>query len=318
LSLSWKSAQPPQTFVADLAPPVVVVRNMWSRMQWLAVGTQAICKDLALPFILALVAAAFEARNAREREAREKREVEEKNEREEKERKDDRLRETWALMLEKHHQNAELYYLPLLGSMREFRRARGDGDDDRAFYFFMVFFWRMFRLSTNIGGFYFKNRSGERLLGDTWRLIVSQTDIELQGRAKREIAVEKLTTRNSAVPATYAGFSSALARKKPFQSMRVDYTAWQTKPSRATLTFADIEALLWFFHTLMAFETNRPYEYWYGDKPEFPTSDVDAFVRMPLAAHPMLAEFREHLEDYHTGIERDLKVSAVNWPWQAP
>lgn len=295
--------------VVDLTPPLVVVRNAWSRIQWIATGLQAICKDLALPFILAIVAAVFQGRKDDEARALAERQ-----------RRDDRLRDTWTLMLQKHHQNAELYYLPLLSAIRDFRRALAEADETKGFYFFITICWRFWQLSQKIGGLYFKNRDAEVLLALIWRVIVTEADYRFGGRANRELAIEKLTVRKAATPINYAAFStgtSPLQSQPPFDTLLPNFRTWRAEAASADhLTVGDIESLLAIFRSVADFETNRPYEYWYNQKPEFPGDEVAEFAGKPVARHALMKEVRIPFERYYSGIRKDFDAPEVTWPWQ--
>jgi hypothetical protein len=307
VTVGWTAG--PDT-VVDLTPPLVVVRNAWSRIQWIATGLQAISKDLALPFILAIVAAVFQRR--KDEEARAHAETE---------RHDDRLRNTWTLMLQKHHQNAELYYLPLLGAIRNFRLALAENDETKAFYFFMAVCWRIWQLSQKIGGLYFKDRAAEVLLSRIWRVIVEEADYRFDGRANRELAIEKLTVKEAAAPITYAAFSSGaspLKSQPPFDDTLLrKFRNWKlAAASDDHLTVNDIEDLLAIFRSVADFETNRPYQYWYNQKPEFPGDAVVEFAGKLVARHPLMKEVRGPFERYYLGIQRDFDAPEVKWPWQ--
>jgi len=314
VTVGWKAgtetgAETGADTVVDLTPPLVVVRNAWSRIQWVATGLQAICKDLALPFILAIVAAVFQGR--KDEEARALAETQ---------RHDDRLRDTWTLMLQKHHQNAELYYLPLLSAIRDFRLALAEADETKAFYFFIAICWRFWQLSQKIGGLYFKDRAAETLLALIWRVIVIEVDYRFNGRANRELAIEKLTVRNASAPINYAAFStgaSPLKSQPPFDTLLPRFRAWKAAAaSDDHLTVSEIESLLIIFRSVADFETNRPYQYWYNQKPEFPGDAVVEFAVKPVARHALMKEVRTPFERYYSGIRKDFDAPEVTWPWQ--
>lgn len=312
VTVGWKAGADAGTdTVVDLTPPLVVVRNGWSRIQWVATGLQAICKDLALPFILAIVAAVFQGR--KDEEARALAETQ---------RNDDRLRDTWTLMLQKHHQNAELYYLPLFSAIRGFRLALAEADETKAFYFFIAIWWRFWQLSQKIGGLYFKDRGAEVLLALIWRVIVIEADYRFNGRANREMAIEKLTVRKAAAPINYAAFSagaSPLKSQPPFDTMLTSFQTWKAAAaSDDHLTVSDIEDLLAIFRSVADFETNRPYQYWYNQNPEFPADAVAEFAAKPVARHALLKEVCTRFERYYAGIRTDFDAPTVMWPWQKP
>ena len=294
--------------VADVLPPVVAVRRSAARLQWIAAAIQGLSKDLALPIIVIVLAALIKRKETKDEEARI-----------ELQRHDDRLRDTWALMLEKHHENVELYYLPLLASIAEFRRARGEGDEEKTFYFYLQTFWRMRRLFVKIGGLYFKNRGGERVLARAWRLVVLQTDTKFGDRAKRDLAIEKLADPKDAnLPIPYPQYDATLKKNKPYVELFDKFKTWPADPAPAELTLDTIEELLAFFYEICRFECNRPYEYWYGAKADdFPRAAVISFAAA-VNKHATLAEFRESVPAYYDAIQLEFKVEDVEWPWRAP
>ncbi|MCU1230384.1 MAG: hypothetical protein JWO97_3268 [Acidobacteria bacterium] len=289
-----------QQQVVLLTPPTIAVRNGPARATWIAAAIQSLSKDLALPIIVIILASIF------------KRAEEEEN----------RRSETWQLLLPRHNENASVHYLPLLGVIGQFDtnyRAyvkNGKPDDVRkAFFFFLVIFWRMRRVAGKIGGMHFKNRDGEKVAARAWKVVVTQTDVAFRDRALRDAAIDSLTSGDE--PMSIAQYVKRLEYGSPYRELRARFLEWQTKPAAGAATdglmLPDIHELLLFFLAITSFECNRPYEHWYGTKVDFPREAVDEFVRQPLFSNPLLAELREPLRSYLDAISDEYNIAPIAW-----
>jgi hypothetical protein len=288
-----------------LSPPALVIRGRMAHFAWVGVALQGIAKDLALPIIVVILAALF--KRAEEH--------------------DSRLKETWTSLLDKHHENARLYYAPLLSSIAEFRRDYGNyaktntpEDRRRAFYFFIVFLWRARRVFNNIGGFYFKNENGEQVLATSWNLVAQRSDAAFGGRTFRDAAIDKLSSSDLAPG--YARYQSRLSDTYPFADMEELFGEWHsTVPSRkqgdkfprTKFSLEEITGLLGLFTSVAMLELNRAYEYWYGRRSAFPREDIEEFTRTNLFWDNDLKELRKHLRVYLDEITPEYGMRELEW-----
>ena len=77
-------------------------------------------------------------------------------------------------MLSKSHENAERHYMPIASAVDGLDEALKDAKPEEAFYYLALFLRRMWKLREEIGGFYFKDRTGEKVARGCWVLFVER------------------------------------------------------------------------------------------------------------------------------------------------
>lgn len=222
-------------------------------------------------------------------------------------------RQAWAEMLPVSHENNVKYYLPLLAAidmLERDRKALGvapvptDDQRQRALFALLVVL-RGFREAP---GFYFIDREGEWLTATCQRLFIGRLFRRIS-RVDRLSALIDVVTPKETISTYRVKLRTEHAPLAAHDSeLGGDIATWvRDHPT-------DFE-LLELLRSLMKFEVNRIYEFWYGDPPAFPAGEcrraLESFrpQATPLAEgesesesaaadRRALAEFVERLEAY--------------------
>ncbi len=185
--------------------------------------------------------------------------------------------QTWNLMLLKSHQNAERHYMPLAGTAgriveywKDLSKVPDRADEslrELTFFSLLQFLARMRRMTQAIGGFYFKDRAGEKLVDLAWTTIVDWCD-ETFTRGVRDACTKLMPPR-----ASYAEYREAVMNQEPVKEMRAIFDEHLD-------SFDPIVPVFEVFALVTEFEMNRPYEHWY------PAQDpLDVTESRRLATH---------------------------------
>lgn len=134
-----------------------------------------------------------------------------------------------------------------------------DKDLRRAFYGLMLFESRIRKMNVRVGGFYFKNRGGEKIVSQCYvrygqSFYRSSKDAqELMERVRDHVNSE----------ADLSDFNAAWRRKQNlFNDFWTRFQKWVVDPEGYTAAAPILHA----FRTVLDYEANRPYEYWYGSR----------------------------------------------------
>jgi hypothetical protein len=240
---SWSSAS------LGSAASITEGQRLWS-------DVRDVVKDIGMPILLLLlsIVVGLQQRN-----------------REEKQKQLDAQRaqisQTWNQMLPESHRVAKKYYMPMIASLQEtIRRSEAyisqratdlkgaDANKRRAFYHLTMFAWHAREVSWKIGGYFFRNRVGEKLAYYAflkYYKLYGDDESTLRDRTK----LLDLLVANS----TLSSFTDLEA-----SSPDIWKNAWNSFQSwiddRGTGTLPYLKA----FIEVVEFETNRPYELWYG------------------------------------------------------
>ena len=176
--------------------------------------------------------------------------------------------ETWKQMLPISHNYAAKYYLPVStaaeNAVQEFQ-----GTNYRlAFFYFLMVLRRMSATTDEIGGFYFKDLRGERLAA---KCIKGFRQVFL-GKETDPFSVAMKGSANLLKPTgTYEKF-----KEKFCNTQTADFTrpilqeAWmlfeQVRLEKARMEEA--ARYLSGLYTVLDYESNRPYQYWYDSSPQ--------------------------------------------------
>jgi hypothetical protein len=180
----------------------------------------------------------------------------------------------WTSMLSKVHQNAEKYYLPASMAMETLRTrvtqlrpwtGRTPDEFDRAMLPFLLVLKRMRVLVRRIGGFYFKDRYGERAVARSWEVFYRGTRAALDTRAV-DYLVDTIGPFES--EAQFAVRMSGADFRQAYVTVRTGLMAWSATTLELSLYALELCALL--FDT----ETNRAFEMWYGEKELIPYEEI--------------------------------------------
>jgi hypothetical protein len=254
--VSWSSA------VLGQAASITSSERLWTQFR-------DVVKDVGMPILLLVASLWFGVRQH----------VKE-NEEEAEQTKRAQLAEVWKQMLPESHQITKNHYLPLLGAAQQSIQKLDSfcGLPDKttgeakatlrmAFYHLMLFAWNAREANWNIGGYYFKDRIGERLVyssyfqyfslyGDDEDTITSRTRLLDLMSARTTLADFLALEKN-------IGYSQVV-----WQRAWDQFVAWITGPKgERTLPF------LRAFIAVLDYEANRPYELWYGGNYPVEVSD---------------------------------------------
>lgn len=214
------------------------------------------------------------------------------------------LQETWKEMLSTSHQIAVQHYLPLssaIGALVETLAPGAVRDDAEPFYYFAVLFRRMRNLREKVGGFFFKDRVGESLAVASWRLLFSEfarSFAQGTGVEKKEVMIDSIGLEE-----TLREYKGKLPDSEPppfadprrieLWQIRQAFEEWTRDEHFQHLVLPDLEL----FALVIDYETNRPYDPWYGEAKDFPLEDVVAkerqFGTWLQKAEPGLARRRQ-------------------------
>jgi hypothetical protein len=278
--VAWQDAAG-KNWESAFALPAVQVSPVWGRALFGLSKSLDVFKDLALPLAL-LVLGWYLQRRDKERE----------REREERDRSQAMLRETWSLMLPKLHGYAEKHYMPVAASAFGFRDALRRQNHPRSFFELLRLLRQMNHLARTMGGLYFQDLAGEAVASQCWDLFLNRArDVLVDAdRAMLEISPDE----------NYASFTEKLAgnNQSPQGALPLSdylktldrrFSAWREKDD-----FQQDLALLTLFEYILSYETNRPYEAWYG---------------VPASRHFPVNDFQEALSKLgpaHQELRRDL------------
>jgi hypothetical protein len=176
--------------------------------------------------------------------------------------------ETWKEMLPQSHELASKYYMPLagaaLGMSVEWKRyvdkPSEQGEAARQMFYYILNFGRVLRdMRYAIGGFYFKDRIGERIAGRCWKELrdvyfpTTNEDKKLNYfRALRLVGKKQdvdllLDNLDAAGPAS------------PMRKAWEDFNTLLSNPAR----FKEMIAYFDLVRAVISYESNRVYAYWY-------------------------------------------------------
>jgi hypothetical protein len=291
--IGWTDATGARHRVPVTIGPVTIENELGT----LSKAAQNFFKDLGLPLVLVWLG--YRIRKIEETREATRKKADERTA---------RVRETWTQMLPKMHENAEKYYMPLMG------RAAYLGDyypdnPEFCFYYYVRFLVKMREMVRTIGGFYLKSRQGEECVSALWDAIRSCADARF-GRPLRERAQDE-----TAPIETVYQFEEKLPQlpstKEMFEKFRepAEYPRFEA------------EAVLFsLFAIVMSYEANCSYEFWYGEPEKFDQKGFDeAWERLVrcrgLFRSGKFATVQKHLEAYAKDVEvrraRSLQLQAL-------
>ncbi len=259
-------------------------------------------KSLAIPAVLAFLAWRLNDVAKRREEKREKAEKKREDIRHEHERLQTLRSETWKLLLPISHNYAAKYYLPVSSSAERAVQAFERANHKLAFFHFLMVLRRMSATTDEIGGFYFKDLSGERLAAKSIKsfrqeFLGDETDpFSLAMRASANLlrphdTYERFEQKFPSSP--IGAFSNASLQQAWDLFSEVCLDAQRMKKAMLHLTA---------LYTVLDYESNRPYEYWYDSDSKVAVEPETEEVLRQLGAHANL-NTRE-IEDYLTQMKK--------------
>ena len=267
--------------------PLTIENTAERRKSAITDAIKSFFTDLGLPLVLAVLA--YFLKKYEEERERSSKAAEEHGQ---------QIQQTWTLMLPKMHQNAERHYMPISGDARSVHDYHASGDIDVTFFFFLLFLSEMRRMINRIGGFYFKHRSGEDMAHRLWAILLMRAD-NVFGRREREHAQVVVKPSD-----TFEMFSSGIgATDARIVAMRSTFR----QPS--TQAYFAVDAVLCeMLSSIVGFELNCAYEFWYGRPEEFPidefVEDAERVRNLALFLGPEYAGFQFALKAYSKELKR--------------
>ncbi len=300
--LAWTNAQGRTDQRAVILPGIEVHSEV---LDWVSGMSKAI-QVLALPVALVLLGGFLKRRD-------EKRKEDEASKQEWR----IRLQETWNRELPKVIQNSSSYYMPAASAIESLlKRARGlkaessDEDLQRCLYNLLRLLRRIAYLSSNIGGFYFKDLEGESLAGECWNLFEKASARRFKD-ADEDLARVLDTISPQISLAQYLDLvKGGREREKQQLAESLERLAECLRSWSAEAAFQEDLAALQVLALVFLFEMNRPMELWYGHLPPFPGSVFEATVdRLPA----LQAELKQRLGVYKRNCEVETARSLARW-----
>lgn len=262
----------------------------WDR--WLG-GT---VKTLAVPAALALLAFMLDWLTKR-REARQ-RQAEKSEEKTETQRATEQAvaTETWKQMLPLSHKYAGTLYLPISSAAEDAIDAFGDKTGQAAFFYILLLLKRIDLAKKAIGGLYFKSYTGEDLAQLCWRrfrakFLGEDTDKFLLGMHRSAKLLEGIDHLDE-FESKYLDDKSN--PKDP--ELKGLFIAFDQRRLNKTLSEESIAYLRGFF-SILDYEANRPYQYWYNTPALLKTTAETLELLKRLAAEKKLESADEYFKN---------------------
>jgi hypothetical protein len=264
--LTWANSE---RIASTLLVPIgeVEIKEWWG--EWLSYLINLV-KDFALPILLGFLAYWYQRRERR----RDQQALAEETRREQARQEQDRLRtqiaETWDKMLPESHRLATQHYMGLERQAQEaveyitgFLR---DGNREKArmgFYYVVLLGRRIRHLNDSAGGFYFKNRIGEKLVArclDEYMNLYFYSEEAMLRRFSTLLDHVNFDEKPGSFLKKLDGEGSPEI-VGVFKRAWDDFETWvKSEECQNALPFVRA------FGAILKYEMNRPYEHWYGNR----------------------------------------------------
>jgi hypothetical protein len=297
--------------VVSIGPIEILSEGQRRRLAFLR-RLATLFKDMTLPLVLAALGFWFQRRQSErdqvlkhaewERDTRLKTEqaLRDKNFKEDQEERD-RRHQIWASILPRFHELSERHYLPIVRSLRIVTEQwqGSDADDEKSseyLYQVLMLLRRMKYLRDEKGQIFFSDRTAERVVSISWRLIVERVKAEFT-TAKYDAALRMIEPAD-----TYLDFVEKAQKANNnliYKDLLPKLRGWVTtekqgKPSDFNQYIQVLNVLKASFY----FEANRPFdEYWYGSKPDFGLK-LDILDGLPTDPSETTEALRQTLKQY--------------------
>lgn len=306
--LAWKDAAGHTSSIAAPVGPI----SIRSRLEKWIEARAALLQSLALPLAIFILGGIFSVAkyfsDRADKEADDKRasKAQAANDRRE------QLTQTWNRMLPASHRLALRYYVPMSAAVYETLYWLHEADPanatatatpaapvdksgspapaatttdaskppqwdeaklKRAFYGLMLFEKRVRNTTVRAGGFYFKDRTGEKIVQ---RCYLRYRQSFYRKYSAEQEAVEKvrdLCTVNMDLKDFNAEWA---ASQTEFNAVWEKFKEWTTKSDG----YPQAGKILTAFRAILDYEANRPYEYWYGKRdPLYIEAEAEKMLR---------------------------------------
>ncbi len=207
--------------------------------------------------------------------------------------------ETLKLMLQISHGYASQYYLPLsialAGMAKNLKKSIAlEGEDDGlrdskrkvAFFYHLLAWRRMSKITKAIGGFYLKDLRGEALVAECWsrhKLAVAG-EVEDQRYIATRAAIKRFTDDTDSYQAFEEQFENSAGQGYWDEHIQLAWTLfqeWLNDKNKVKQTWMDDKSTvpeqvalnLEAFSSILDWEANRPYQYWYDHTAKLTLND---------------------------------------------
>ena len=207
--------------------------------------------------------------------------------------------ETLKLMLQISHGYASQYYLPfsiaLAGMAKYLRESIAlEGEDDVlrgskckvAFYYHLLAWRRMSKITKAIGGFYLKDLRGEALVAECWRRhkLAVAGGVEDPRYIATRAAIKRFTDDTDSYQAFEEQFENSAGEGYWDEHIQLAWTLfqeWLNDKNKVKQTWMDDKSTvqeqvalnLEAFSSILDWEANRPYQYWYDHTAKLTLND---------------------------------------------
>jgi hypothetical protein len=295
-----------------------------SRYYFVGHAVYAVIKDLALPAMLGGLALLFGRWDKRREEKREQLSKEQSNREKIEAERRELVAKTWESRLAKAMSLATEHYMPIAtavvtiqffsrrrleveASNESDKSARADEYMRREFFGLMLLKKRIMNLQDKAPGFFFKNRMGERLASQAWNRFQSLYTNKMEDAILRPwirmagyIDLKETGDRFLSRLEYRGGDEASRRQAAEFQSGLQQFQNW-VRGDR----YSEGLKVLGVFRLVLAYEINRPFEYWYGSlEPMWIDDDVRQTMSGLLCESAKVVDEEEmkhlktHLEEY--------------------
>lgn len=277
-------------------------------------------KDFGLPILLAILGIAYQLWERKRAEIREEQDRKAQIER------------TWNTMLPISHEYNTKYYTPLAGAgggflslVATFQQANQEQPGNEAalqharlaFYYLLLFERRCREIYTTIGGFYFKDRTGEELVATS---LSAYRGKNLLGQKTIPVELSRVLSHMD-LNESFDAFMGRLGRDKNVPKVVADAmeSVWQHFYGCLLRDTKEATSYMSLFLVLLMHEANRPYEYWYGAPSRLQLNGADQqtlqeIIQM-LSKRPEASGLRKEAKRY---LEQALPPQALAHPDRVP
>ncbi len=181
--------------------------------------------------------------------------------------------ETWNKMLPESHRLAMSYYAPIESAARLFieytKRSKKNEDNSpptkaqqllrQSFYWWMIFSYRYRRMTHEAGAFYFKDRVGEELTVACFQECESRYHKRDEIRVRNYRRTREAMDPNETLDSFLNKLDSRMDTITFFKDEWQHFESWvQSDDCKEALSYLEG------FRSVLYYELNRPYEFWYG------------------------------------------------------
>jgi hypothetical protein len=200
-------------------------------------------------------------------------------ERQDRQQQIDRKLAVWSKMIPTSHENNVKYYIPLASAIQTlavhleaFRKARKE-DPSKAeehwqrVFFFLLFVHRRYRLIVDEGaGFYLQTRDGESLVYKLYGRYQNARRTFLQPEKEVQLdALVDLMDETETQSRYLAKLPGATRNRRLYETLSGELRTWlETDEGERAVAWTQLSS------SVLMFEVNQIYDFWYGSRPEAP------------------------------------------------